>query len=56
MARAPIISRAQVIAEIETIYKSQGVKEMKLLRHAKALDKQLNLERMQNKANNLEAL
>ena len=39
MARAPITSRTQVIAEIQTIYKSQGVKEMKLLRHAQALDK-----------------
>ena len=39
MARAPIISRTQVIAEIQAIYKSQGVREMKLLRHAQALDK-----------------
>ena len=53
MARAPITSKSQVIAEIQTIYKSQGVREMRLLDHAKALDKAAKPRKDANKSQQL---
>ena len=53
MARVPITSKAQVIAEIQTIYKSQGAKEMRLLDHAKALNNAAKPRKDSNKSQQL---